>query len=129
MQITDHDLEILSSQLYARRAEGVIVPRIPVSNPPMRQNQCHDNVDSWVRANPSDQHVFGYLFFDLVSIMGYVQFRPHSVVETEQGRLMDITPVPPGAGTYPFIRHVGSYDLFAAAGMAMGLVFIPPASP
>jgi hypothetical protein len=36
---------------------------------------------------------------------------------------VDVTPVASDAGYYPFIRHVGSHELFAAAATEMGLIY------
>ena len=78
---------------------------------------CHDNVRDWVARNPGHKHVTGYLIFDL-RIIGMLVVQPHSLVEFEDGILVDITPH--GASQqYPFVRHVGSDEEFAEMAVAI----------
>lgn len=79
---------------------------------------CHDNVAIWVDRTPQHKHVFGYVIFDLRPVTGNWQVHAHSVVELEDGTLIDITPS--GVSQqYPFIRHIGTWDEFAEMAIAM----------
>jgi len=82
-----------------------------------QMNQCHDNVRKWVSAMPQHKHVFGYLICDYLPI-GHWVVRPHSLVEFEDGTLVDITPRPI-PWQYPFVRHLGSEEEFAEMEVAM----------
>src|SRR5436190_1448079 len=95
------------AQLFARRNEGVIVPRVQLElsdwNP--QANQCHDNALTLQARNIGYRAVQGWLFFDLLYQLPYVRFTGHSVVENVAGELLDITPLHadnPNAGLYPF---------------------------
>jgi hypothetical protein len=64
------------------------------------------------------------VIFDLRSIFGVWQVQAHSVVELEDGRLIDITPS--GVSRpYPFLRHIGTDEEFAEMVRAM-LVDVSP---
>src|ERR1700692_4961881 len=77
--------------LVARRSEGVLAVNRAVSLPGWKPqtNQCHDNVRKWVSATPEHKHVFGYLICDYLELDFWV-VRPHSLVEFEDGTLVDI---------------------------------------
>jgi hypothetical protein len=62
------------------------------------QNKCHENVDTWVRQNPQDRTVNGWLVSGLI-------IDRHSVVEGHDGQLSDITPL---EYRVPFVRHPGT---------------------
>jgi hypothetical protein len=112
------DLVEYARGVVARRSEGVIAVRQTVSLPgwaPQR-NQCHDNVRFWVAAKPEHRHVFGYLVCDYLPLCWIV--RPHSLVEFEDGTLVDIAPQP-NPWQYPFVRHIGSEDEFAEMALAV----------
>lgn len=104
-----------AQRLYERRGEGVLVKRVSVEFGDWKPatHYCHDNAATWVQHHPDYKVVHGCLYFDFVGALDFVRFTLHSVVETEGGELLDITPAGP-ALTYPFIRHVGSEDEFAA---------------
>lgn len=76
--------------------EGVWVPQ---------KYYCHANVETWVFHNPSHKAVLGYLISE--PSPGRWLVYAHSVVEREDGTLIDITPMH-GSQSYPFIRHVGT---------------------
>jgi hypothetical protein len=117
-------LEIAKS-VIARRSEAVFVPFRSVGmsedgKPDWRPRPkyCHDNVAAWVYRSPLDKHARGYVICDLRAIIGVWQVQAHSVVELEDGTLIDITPS--GASQlYPFVRHVGSEEEFAEMACAM----------
>jgi hypothetical protein len=102
------------SRLYARRGEGVLVERATVQidgwSPAL--HSCHDNAAKWVELHPGHKVVHGWLYFDFGGAFDWVRFNHHSVIETDDGKLLDITPAGP-ALTYPFIRHLGSVEEFA----------------
>jgi hypothetical protein len=79
---------------------------------------CHDNVAAWVFRSPQHKHIRGFVVFDLRPILGVWQVQAHSVVELEDGSLIDITPSgvsqPP-----PFVRHIGTEEEFAEMARAM----------
>ena len=108
-----------AKSLVARRSEGVLAVHRAVSLPEWapQMNQCHDNVQKWVSATPEHRRVFGYLICDYLDL-GFRVVRPHSLVEIEDGTLVDITPRPI-PWQYPFVRHVGSEDEFAEMAQAI----------
>lgn len=81
-------------------------------------NRCHDNVAIWVAKNPQHKQVYGFIYLDLRPNAPYIRLMAHSVVETEDGTLCDITPQQTPID-YPFIRHLGTqeeFELFGRAG-------------
>jgi hypothetical protein len=81
---------------------------------------CHDNVAAWVYRSPQHKHVKGYAVFDL-RVLGFWQVQAHSVVELEEGSLIDITPS--GVSQPPlFVRHIGTEEEFAEMARAMQVI-------
>jgi hypothetical protein len=78
---------------------------------------CHDNVAIWVARSPQHKHVCGYLIFDL-RILGVWRVQAHSVVELEDGTLIDITPND-ASQLYPFVRHCGTKEEFVEMARVM----------
>lgn len=79
---------------------------------------CHDNVAAWVSRSPQHKHVKGFVIFDLRMQLGVWQVQAHSVVELDDGTLIDITPS--GVSQPPlFVRHVGTEEEFAELARAM----------
>jgi hypothetical protein len=115
------DLVEYAKGVVARRSEGVVAVNRAVSLPGWtpQTNQCHDNVKKWVSATPKHKRVFGYLICDYLDL-GFWVVRPHSLVELEDGALVDITPRPI-PWQYPFVRHLGSEDEFAEMAQAIGI--------
>jgi hypothetical protein len=120
------DLVAIAKAVLARRSDAVLVPFCQVGmkgeagEPDWlpRPKFCHDNVAAWVSRSPQHKHVRGYVIFDLRSILGIWQVQAHSVVELEDGRLIDITPS--GVSRpYPFVRHIGTDEEFAEMVRAM----------
>ena len=120
------DLVARGKAIIARRSEAVFVPFRQVgmkggtgeSDWSPRPKFCHDNVAVWVDRCPQHKHVYGYVIFDHRLLTRTWQVHPHSVVELEDGMLIDITP----SGVshpYPFIRHVGTEEEFAEMAVAM----------
>ena len=110
MSATDPELQRLARRLYRRRGEGVIVPFVRVELDEWRpqEQDCHANVTYWVLGQLDREEckaVRGWLYLER-SVRGCPSFVSHSVVETAEGKLIDITPS--GAeNRYPFIRHKG----------------------
>ena len=53
----------------------------------------------------------GWLIFEFGGLFGFVRFNSHSVIEQQDGTLIDITPSR-ASRRYPFIRHAGSEEDF-----------------
>jgi len=103
------DEQELKTRLYRQRRDASIVTQVssPTGEdpPPAR---CHDNVNEYVARHPTCKAVHGWLIGNHVS---FLYFNAHSVVETEDGSLIDITPSEPPC---PFLRHPGTNEEFAA---------------
>ena len=120
------DIIAFAKSVVARRSEAVFVPLREVG---MRSDDgtpdwhpqpkfCHDNVATWVAKSPEHKHVRGYVLFDFRFLLGVWQVQAHSVVELEDGTLIDITPS--GVSRlYPFVRHTGTEDEFEEMARAM----------
>ena len=68
----------------------------------------------------------GWLVLD-GSFFGFVRLLSHSVVETEGGDLIDITPAPGVSRQYPFLRHMGDsseYERFIDDGGVVGFTYM-----
>jgi hypothetical protein len=73
---------------------------------------AHNNVDRWVLEHPDHKPVRGWLVFNLLR-----RFTAHSIVETPDGRLFDLTPAR-ASRRYPFLRHRGLDGEFEAIVLA-----------
>jgi hypothetical protein len=112
--VPDFDLKTLATSLYARRQEAVVVPYEPqpMTSGPASEHWCHENVDRWVLEHPDHRPVRGWLVFDWtgnelgvrILSLPLCRFTAHSVVETPDGRLFDLTPSR-ASQRYPFLRH------------------------
>jgi hypothetical protein len=106
-----------AAELYARRSEGVRVPRVNVQDGdwvPL-PNNCHGNVTRWVLGHPDCKIVRGWLYLDLDNgALGYVRFVAHSVVWNPDRKPIDITPALT-ENAYPFIPAFIDEDQFEAA--------------
>lgn len=92
------------SRIYGRRNEGIIVPRVEVTltEGQLLHHHCHINVNLWLKENPSHVGVSGWVLFDFGGYFNFVRFCHHSVVQREDGTLIDITPTH-AMDHYPFI--------------------------
>jgi hypothetical protein len=101
------ELRQLAKRLYRRRGKAVIVPFVEVTYEDWKpqHNDCHTNVNMWVLTHDGCNAIRGWVYF-AKGRGGYPRFVPHSVVETEDGKLIDITPTL-AAQRYPFLPHVG----------------------
>lgn len=107
MSEMDSELQLLARRLYRRRGEGVLVPfvRVELDGWRPQEQDCHANVDYWVSSRLAEEEckaVRGWLYFER-SLRGCPSFLSHSVVETAEGKMIDITPSR-AAKRYPFIR-------------------------
>jgi hypothetical protein len=125
--VTDSDLNQLAAELYERRHQSVFVPGAIayIGDWTPAENQCHDNVDFWVKHNPTHGPVHGFLYFSFAGAMPYVWFNAHCIVRTEDDQLIDITPSK-ASQRYPFIEHFGPWELFVEAGKQIRLEYLRP---
>lgn len=75
--------------------------------------ECHQNADTWVRANPGCQAVRGWVTYASFGGSG-VGLTAHSIVRGQDGALIDITPLENEnvrAGMH-FIEHEGDPAIF-----------------
>jgi hypothetical protein len=110
--MTQQDL-MLAARLYERRKGAVSVKRVSIEGSGWQPdpNQCHRNVTLWCSSHPKHIPVRGWLVADYSDI-GFYRFFAHSVVETETGGLVDITPNL-ATWNYPFLRHDAADGDFA----------------
>ena len=104
------DLREYAERLYERRHEAVVIPFVEGEADDWRPQpkQCHDNVTRVVLENDGYTAIRGWLFIDCrPSGSPHVRFLAHSVIETPDGRVLDITPTPVPQ-KHPFIRHNGT---------------------
>ena len=104
------DEQELSSRLYRHRnaAFHVTQESVPKIEPTARPAHCHENVNAYVARHSNCHAVRGWLIGNHGT---FLYFNAHSVVETPDGRLIDITPSQPAC---PFLRHPGSDEEFTA---------------
>jgi hypothetical protein len=116
----------VAASVVSRRGEAVFVPfcKVGMRGAPgeadwePQPKHYHANVAAWVSRCPQHKHIRGYGIFDLRLLYGVWQVHAHSVVELEDGRLIDITPS--GVSQlYPFVRHLGTDEEFEAMADAM----------
>jgi hypothetical protein len=107
------NLNHLGDLLYSLQNTAVVVPYGKRSLPGWvpTENQCHGNVDYWVLNNLGSKSVRGWLYFDFRPVLCFVKFTAHSIVQDENGALVDPTPSR-ASQQYPFIRHPGTDDEF-----------------
>lgn len=105
------ELQIYVELIRPSIIEAVRVPRVSVSHngwqPEFRK--CHHNVVKWKELYPVCEIICGWLVFDLRATLGRTDLVAHSVIKSEDGTLMDITPVQSPA-IYPFVRHIGDFE-------------------
>jgi len=102
------DEQELRRRLDSRRREAVRVEQVGMAEdePPAQPAKCHENVRAYVARHPNCKAVRGWL----IGYHGtFLYFNAHSLVETEDGSLIDITPSQPPC---PFLRHPGSDEEF-----------------
>ena len=109
------DTQEIGRRLYARRKEGVVtkIASVEIGDWKPSEHECHGNVTTWCERNPQHKPVRGWLFFDFDDYFPHVRFVAHSVIEDENGNLIDITPVI-SFSRYPFIRAEEDEEMFAS---------------
>ena len=112
-------------RLFARRSEAVIAnyEQVSVGDWQPTEHECHANVTYWCEFNTNYKVVRGWLYFDFGNCMRFVRFTAHSVVEDENGLLIDITPTK-ASTLYPFIRAEEDEEAFACLIMDYGMTNI-----
>lgn len=119
---------IYFQQLFERVNSAVKVPfrKVLLNQGEPRLNDCHGNVDCWIKTHPETKAVRGWLFWP-PDATGHYRFMAHSVLD-ENGELIDITPIDPN--TPPdglvFLRHEGTEEAFSAMKTACSEVVYPP---
>ena len=100
-----------AARLYARRDQAVRVPFRADPRLAPRRNECHANVERWLKLHPTHKSVRGWLVLDYREVYGHGGYRffAHSVVEDDAGSRFDVTVQSP----YPFLEIEGDEDDFA----------------
>lgn len=98
------DIEEYIANLFARREEGEILPRMVMEGGDWQphQKECHNNVDAFCQYDSNYSPVRGWLFFDYAYLLGFVSFLQHSVLRFPDGDIKEITPSH-ASRDYPFI--------------------------
>jgi len=104
--MNQEQLQALAKRLYERRHEGVFVSPAAMSSADWqpKPNRCHWNVGMYLKRYPQHRAVRGWLYDGTED--GVARFIAHSVIETAQGDLVDITPIISPV-RFAFIRHEG----------------------
>jgi hypothetical protein len=99
-------------KLYDRRQGAEVVTRYEMKggNWQPQLKLCHENVDAYIKNTDGFKAARGWLYFDLQGF-NYVMFVQHSVLESPEGQLMEITPSD-ASQEYPFIRAYESDEEF-----------------
>ena len=109
------DSQEIGRRLYARREEGVITnfAKVKIGDWRPTEHECHRNVTTWCEHQTDHKPVRGWLLFDFDNFLPFVRFTAHSVIEDENGDLVDITPTR-GSQPYPFICAEEDEEAFAS---------------
>jgi hypothetical protein len=117
-------------QIRERVNSAVTVPfrEVQLNGGEPRLNDCHRNVDCWIKNHPEAKAVRGWLFWPQNGA-GQCTFMAHSVVD-ENGELVDITPLDPNTPRegLVFLKHVGTEEDFSAMKKTCSVVLYPPAT-
>jgi hypothetical protein len=98
--------EELATAIHLRREQARLVRSAP---PALAQfNECHANAERYVAENPGCCVVRGWLLEDFAD---FSYFNAHSVVQIEDGSLLDPTPL---RSACSFLPYWGTEDEFAA---------------
>ncbi len=122
----DTDTLSLAARLYERRNEAVSIKRVRIEGGDWQPdpNQCHRNVTLWCGWHPNQTAVRGWLVADYLEVPpGFYRFFAHSVVETETGDLIDLTPNP-APWKYPFLKHNPADGDFAEIVEGQGIISV-----
>lgn len=118
------DLQTLAAQLYSLlpgETAELIGDKIADWHP--TPAACHENAARWVELHPDHRRVPGWAFAPYLTLPNRKRFISHSVVETPDGRLLDVT-LSEKDGHHPFVRHPGPPEQFYAAVQNNGLPMI-----
>jgi hypothetical protein len=113
--VTDPEIDRLIQELSRLLTEAKVYPFEPLF-PDAKPHECHRNVHAFVASNDGYRAVGGWLFFDyrnafLLGIVPTIRFTAHSLVQDENGLMLDITPSQ-ASQRYPFIEHPFGHDDF-----------------
>jgi hypothetical protein len=115
-------------RLYDRLPEALTVPfrEVHLKDWKPALNDCHNNVDYWVKHSLGCTAVRGWIFWP-ADETGRCRFMAHSVVE-EKGELVDITPIDRSTPreTLLFLMHSGTEPEFEAMKTGCSAVVYPP---
>ena len=92
-----------------KEAEKVIYREVSRDDWQPKPGECHANVDFWALHDPQYQVVRGWLFCNPYVV------NAHSVLESPEGVLCDITPPTPNDErlSMRFVRHTGTEEEYA----------------
>jgi hypothetical protein len=91
-----------------------------------KAHACHSNVETWVRYSAAHKRIRGFLLQG--PIVGFWKVLAHSLVQVEDGSLIEITPRE-GNQPHPFVRHLGTDDEFDAFADRAKLIVRPQPHP
>lgn len=95
----------LANQIHRRREQARFVRSAPHAL--AQFNECHANAERYVAENPQCRVIRGWLLEDFSD---FSYFNAHSVVQLEDGSLLDPTPL---RRVCLFLPHWGTEDEFA----------------
>jgi hypothetical protein len=123
-----YDYTAYFQQLRERVNSAVRVPfhEVQLKGEEPRLNDCHRNVDCWVKNHPETKAVRGWLFWP-PNEAGQYTFMAHSIVD-ENGQLVDITPLDPNTRRegLVFLKHLGTEEDFSVMKTPCSRVLYPP---
>lgn len=107
---------------------AVTVPfrKVKLNGREIKLNDCHGNLDAWVKNQPETRPVRVWLFWP-PNEAGQYTFMAHSVVD-ENGQLVDITPLDPNTPRegLVFLKHPGTEKDFSVIKTTCSWVLYPP---
>jgi hypothetical protein len=112
MNRTEYEADICSR---LRQSERIPFKQVSIGDWRPQMAQCHQNVDTWVKANTGAVAVRGWV---TLGGDGYtMRLTAHSVVKEPNGGLVDITPLGNENDRQGmlFIQHVGCDEAFSKA--------------
>lgn len=111
----------VASSLFERLGQGMFIE--PVTDPDWvgLPNNCHENVKAWIALHPRDRTIRGFLVTPLSG--GGTIFDLHSVIQREDGSLVDVTSLP---YRLRFIRYEFSENEFEENKWHLARMVHPP---
>jgi hypothetical protein len=123
-----YDYTAYFQRLRERVNSAVTVPfrEVQLNEGEPKLNDCHRNVDFWVKNHPDTKAVRGWLSWP-PNEAGQYTFMAHSVVD-ENGQLVDITPLDPNTPRegLVFLKHLGTEEDFSVMKTPCSQVLYPP---